>query len=357
MLNRLMKMFTALSLFLVVFTSILFLGEPKLHAKSIAASKISNSSGYSVLSLMKDNSEIISVDSGETMQGQLRIELPEDISREDVEINSDYMKRTISIVIDGIDQSYFYEYPLVGTAEHISDIFYDCVGGKGIIDISLDSVYEPSTVVDGKYLYLSFLDPHEVYDYVVVVDAGHGGKDNGASHDGVCEKDLNLAIVNKIKELFDANNSGMNIGVYYTRLDDTKISLDNRVGLANDLNADLFLSVHINSTASGRTSQINGTEVMYLVADDSGASKQFASICLDNLLTSLGSNSKGLVAGDTIKIIRTSEVPVALAEIGFITNPTELDKMNSEDYQQQAAEGLYNAILQALQDSTVMAAP
>ena len=130
-------MFTALSLFLVVFTSILFLGEPKLHAKSIAASKISNSSGYSVLSLMKDNSEIISVDSGETMQGQLRIELPEDISREDVEINSDYMKRTISIVIDGIDQSYFYEYPLVGTAEHISDIFYDCVGGKGILYTSL----------------------------------------------------------------------------------------------------------------------------------------------------------------------------------------------------------------------------
>lgn len=354
MLNRLMKILTSFSLLLAVVTSVVFLGEPRLHAKSVAADELSGTSGYSVMSLLKDNSQVVSANESAEMLGQLRIELPDGVSSDDVEVNNNYMGRTISIAIDGIDQSYFYEYPLVGTAEHISDIFYDCIGGKGMIDISLDSVYEPKTVVNGKYLYLSFVDPHEIYDYVVVVDAGHGGKDNGASHGDAVEKDINLAIVNKMKEIFDKDDSGMNIGVYYTRLDDTKISLDNRVGLANDLHADLFLSVHINSTSSGRTSQINGTEVMYLVADETGASKQFASICLDNLLTTLGSNSKGLVAGDTIKIIRTSEVPVALAEIGFMTNTEELQKMLSEEYQQQAAEALYNAILQSLQDPVVM---
>lgn len=354
MLNRLMKILSVTMVAIAMVLSGILLGYPDLHAQALEAAQMSKETGESVLSLMRDDSEIVSATVKDTMQGQLRIELPDTVDAEDVDIENDYMDRTMRISIQGIDQSYFYDYPMVGTAEHISDIYFDCIDGVGTIDIMLDSVYELSTVMDGKYLYLSFVDPHEVYDYIVVVDAGHGGKDVGAEKDGVLEKDLNLAIVSKIKERFDNDTSGLKIGVYYTRTEDVKIPLDERVGLANDLDADVFLSVHINSTSSGRTSQINGTEVMYLVADETGASKQFASICLDHLLTNLGSSSKGLVAGDTIKIIRTSEVPVALAEIGFMTNEKELALMQSDDYQQKAADALYDAIVQSLQDTTVV---
>jgi N-acetylmuramoyl-L-alanine amidase len=126
------------------------------------------------------------------------------------------------------------------------------------------------------------------------------------------------------------------------------MALAQRSGLANRLHADLFLSVHINSTASGRTSSINGTEVMYRVGDKSGASKAFADNCLDCLLEALDSNSKGVVAGDEIKIIRTAEVPVALAEIGFITNNEERKLMQSEEYQKKAAKALYEAVMKTL---------
>ena len=75
---------------------------------------------------------------------------------------------------------------------------------------------------------------------------------------------------------------------------------------------------------------------------------ELAGFCLDNLLAELGSESKGLVAGDEIYIIRTSKVPVALCEIGFITNPQEQALMITDDYQQKAAKGIYKGILQKL---------
>ena len=73
---------------------------------------------------------------------------------------------------------------------------------------------------------------------------------------------------------------------------------------------------------------------------------------LNEMLAELGSNSKGVVAGDEILIIRTSKVPVALAEIGFITNNEERELMQSSDYQDKAARALYHAVLRTLEEQS-----
>ncbi len=70
----------------------------------------------------------------------------------------------------------------------------------------------------------------------------------------------------------------------------------------------------------------SGTQVMY--DETSEASRQFAQICLEEVTGRIGSRDKGLVEGDSIYIIRTSEVPVALIEVGFMTNKDELEKLN-----------------------------
>ena len=79
-------------------------------------------------------------------------------------------------------------------------------------------------------------------------------------------------------------------------------------------------------------------------------SKAFAQICLDHVTEALESRDKGLVEGDEIYIIRTSEVPVALIEVGFMTNATELQNLSSPEYQRQTAQGIYNAIMRAFQE-------
>ncbi len=305
--------------------------------------------GRSVLDLMRRETEILMGSETEpALKKQLRLELPKDVEENEVEIRGLYVDQTVEIVIPRMDDSYFYDYPMIGSSDHITDVKYDLEDGQGVIDIQLDGVFEPDAEIEGRYLHLGFLDPREIYDRIVVVDAGHGGSAVGATKQGIEEKNIDLAIVQELKKLFDEDPQ--NIRVYYTRLDDSNPSLESRVGLANALHADLFLSVHNNSTASGRMSGINGTEVMYRVSDESGRSKQFAQFCLDSLLGTLGSQSKGIVAGDEIYIVRTSEAPVALAEIGFMTNQEELDKLNSQDYQKKAAQALYQAVLRMLEE-------
>ena len=218
-----------------------------------------------------------------------------------------------------------------------------------MIALSLDQVYELQSKYETGNLYLDFIDPHDIYDKVVVIDAGHGSRAPGAVKNGVSEKSIDLAIVLELKKLFDESDD--NIGVYYTRTSDTNPTFDQRVQLANKSHADLFISVHNNSSASGNFTKTSGTQVMYSESDKSElSSKRFAKICLDNVVEKFGSRSIGLLEGDSIYIIRTSEVPVALIEVGFMTNYEELDKLKDPEYQAKAAEGIYQAIMEAFEE-------
>jgi N-acetylmuramoyl-L-alanine amidase len=90
---------------------------------------------------------------------------------------------------------------------------------------------------------------------------------------------------------------------------------------------------------------------MYSESDDSSlSSKKLAQICLDNMTESLGSRARELLEGDDIYIIRNSKVPVALIEVGFMTNYEELEKLQTKKYQKAAAKGIYNAIMEAFQE-------
>ena len=280
---------------------------------------------------------------------QLCLKLPEGVGGEDVSVTNNYVTQTVTIEIPGTNSSYFENYPLTGSSNHIDNLSYLQLAGEGVIEITMNQVYELEMEYDDSYYYFDFLTPQELYDKVVVIDAGHGGRASGATKQGVMEKDINLQILLQLKEIFD--NSEEKIGVYYTRTDDSNPTLDQRVQLANKSNADLFISIHNNSTASGRMSSTSGTQVMYSESDTKElGSKKFAQICLEELTTGLGSRDKGLVKGDDIYIIRTSEVPVALIEVGFMTNKEELELLKSEEYQEKAAEAVYQSVLRAFEE-------
>lgn len=283
---------------------------------------------------------------GQAAFHQISMELPPEVTWDNIQIEESYIDKTISLTIKGLGKDYYSSYDISGKADNIVEMSYYSKDMVGTIDIVLSRVLELETSLKDGYLYLDFVDPHDIYDYVVVVDAGHGGSMPGADKQGVLEKDVDLDIVLKLKELFDNNDK--NIGVYYTRTTDTNPELAQRVGLANDSQADLFISIHNNSTASGRMSSINGTEVMYQGADKTGRSKEISELCLSHLLTDLGTQSKGTVVGDDIYIIRESQVPVALVEVGFMTNKEELKNLCDEDFQQRAAQAIYDAALEFL---------
>ena len=277
---------------------------------------------------------------------QLRLELPPGMSEDDVTIRNEPVKQLVTIKIPDVEKDYFSSHPLLGRSDSINDLYME----NGVIEITLDAVYEVKSKVSDGYLYVDFLTPQQVYDKVIVIDAGHGGGAPGAIKQGIMEKDINLAIVLQLKELLD--ECERNIGVYYTRTEDVNPSFEQRAQLGGKAKANFCISVHSNSTTDGQMSEYNGTEVMYdeMEEEKEFSGKRLAQICLEEVTGLAGSKNNGLSYGNGIYIIRNSEVPMALVEVGFMTNQAELNKLNSEEYQKLVAQGIYNGILRALDE-------
>lgn len=332
---------------LAVLVCALFPWLPKLHTwQTERQEQLLAEQEYAQSQTQMNDLEIRESDGMSGHEGRLRIRLPEGVTGDLVAVSNDYVTQTVQVEIPQTDRNYFDSYPISGSSTHIATLSYATTGVGGVIEIGMDRVYEIETEYDAEYFYFDFLTPQEVYDKVVVIDAGHGGRAPGATRQGVKEKDIDLAIVLKLREIFEEN--GANIGVYYTRTDDSNPTFDQRVQLANKSDADLFISVHNNSTRSGRLSSVKGTQVMY--SETSEESRKFAEICLDEVVREIGSRDKGLVEGDSIYIIRTSEVPVALIEVGFMTNKEEFALLQSEEYQRATAQGIYNAVMRAFEE-------
>lgn len=214
------------------------------------------------------------------------------------------------------------------------------------IIIQLNKVYAQQIYYDRDELYIALKPPYSVYDKIVVIDAGHGGKDSGAVgiNDYYLEKNLNLMVVEKMKRLLDREN----IKVYYTRLDDQTTYLLPRVSFVNEVEADLFLSIHFNASEYESAS---GSEVLYNDKDcNEYLSYKFANNCLDEIYKVTKNLNRGLVKGSEMMIVGNSTVPVALVEIGFITNKEELSLITKNTTHDAISVGLVNAIKKTLQE-------
>lgn len=214
--------------------------------------------------------------------------------------------------------------------------------------LELDRVYAYIMYEDSDYYYIDLRNPSEVYDKIVVIDAGHGGKDAGAisRSDKYYEKDINVGIVQQLKSMLEQED----IKVYYTRTADDKVFLRPRVTLANAVDCDYFISIHCNAN---EVSSPNGTEVLYYDTDFKGVkSKDLASLFSEELAKSITLKSKGIVQRhmEDIFIMDKSLVPTILIEVGYITNKGDLDYLTRTENQRKVAQGIYQGILRAYEE-------
>lgn len=287
--------------------------------------------------------------SGEQKE-QLYIELPEGIEGKEISIENDYIHQIIYVRFAKGVEDYSKEYSVRGSTSHIASLTYYKDGKTGVLEIALDKVCEYTYSFKDGYLCMKLLEPHEIYDKVIVIDAGHGGNDSGAVKKDIEEKALNLEIVLQLKAIFDeADNDS--IKVYYTRLDDSSLSLVERAALANKADADIFISVHNNASGSGNFNNENGTMVLYSPSDKNEFnSKKLANLCLKQVTASAGSKDLGLRAADDIYVVRVCDAPAALIEAGYMTNYAELRNLQDEAYQKKIAQGIYDAIMEAFEE-------
>lgn len=190
-------------------------------------------------------------------------------------------------------------------------------------------------------------NPQDVYDKVLLLDAGHGGNDPGASANGIVEKTMNLVIAKKVEDYVKDHS---NIKVYMTRGDDeTRPANADRAKTANQI-ADLMVSIHMNSgPVIG-----NGTETLYAVHSNDASAKmtslQAAQIMQSYLPQALNMTNRGAKLDQAILILNSTKIPAILVEVCFLTNPGDAYKITVEDNQNLAAEAIGKAIIEMMKE-------
>ncbi len=178
---------------------------------------------------------------------------------------------------------------------------------------------------------------------IVVLDAGHGGKDPGTlgfDEDGETilanEKDMNLTITLMVYEIL--NTQG--VKAVLTRKDDSYIGLLERASMANEKNAELFVSIHNNSIPNP---DYKGSMVLYSL--DSPGGKKLASNILKEMTKSANTENKGLRDGTNMAVIKNTVMPAVIVECGCLTNKEELENLMDIDFLYSLAEGIAEGIL------------
>lgn len=176
----------------------------------------------------------------------------------------------------------------------------------------------------------------------IMLDAGHGHNTPGKrSPDGMKEFEFNLAVANHAKALLDGYE---NTTVYFAHDPSGKIDvpLSTRTDRANQLNVDAFVSIHANAFGNGGWNAATGIETFVYKTKPQKA-YELAIKIQNNLLRASGLPNRGVKTAD-FHVLRETHMDSVLAECGFMTNKTDLNKLKSESYRKAAAQAIVDAL-------------
>lgn len=189
------------------------------------------------------------------------------------------------------------------------------------------------------------LPVRDVSNPLIVIDAGHGGKDNGCSRGNIDEKDINLSIAMKIKEQLNI----LGYEVLMTREGDETITLEERVRLANESNASLYISIHQNACEE-KESDVSGIETWFAGTDEAAGegvqevvyedSKRLAQLVQMGAVSGSGATDRGLQQSKELYVLRETMMPSCLLETSFLSNKAEREAIGDEAYQEKIAAGI-----------------
>lgn len=181
---------------------------------------------------------------------------------------------------------------------------------------------------------------------VIYIDPGHGGIDPGATYKDIYEKDINLSIALKLKKELE-NNGAI---VYLTRYDDIDLSistnnhkksdLNNRVRAINNSNADLFISIHLNSYGTSW----HGVQIFY---DDNNSTNEILASIMDKNIKNLNGN-RTYKKKNNLYLLKNIKIPGILVEVGFLSNENERYLLTNSKYQEKVSKSLCNGIKEYL---------
>lgn len=173
----------------------------------------------------------------------------------------------------------------------------------------------------------------------VMIDPGHGGDDPGTTSGTVDEKDITLEVALLVKDYLE--ECGAN--VIMTRKDDTFMNKYDRAAFANEKEADIFLSIHCNYLEDNP--EVSGVETYYMENAEDGMA--LATAVHEQVLSVTGADDMYVRTNDFV-VIRETNMPAALIEIGYLSNTQDVKRLCGKEYQQRMAYGIAAGIVEYL---------
>ena len=177
--------------------------------------------------------------------------------------------------------------------------------------------------------------------YVIALDPGHGGTDIGVNSDTSYEKDIDLAVCEKLQIMLESQG----YEVVMLRSDDSYLSKDERVVEANKSGADILVSVHCNYSDTDDT--LSGVKTTYTKGDK--AAKTLAANIVNNVAAQTAAENLGAETGE-YTILEETDMTAVLVEVGYLSNSAEAANLDDDTYINSVAKGIAYGIIASLAD-------
>lgn len=331
-------------------------GETEIYSTEVLETDVSNVEKIDVQLLTDDRSiqrpgkrciEIKKIATGQAIQARLE---------------NDYMHSTLTLTLDGEGaeqydrknvERWYGKKHYTGKYQAGHDTVKDMKvhgGEQQRIVMDMNCIYEASLFESDEAWFIVLDKPWETYEHVLVVDAGHGGDDEGTGSVGwkYREKEYALLVTKALKEILDNTSS---IKTYYTRLSDVDVSKRDRLHLANAVHADLFISVHCNASEQTETTA-NGIETLYSTmeqtSNDTLTSKELAKNILGQVCQQTGRQKRKVIKRNDLYLLHHAKMPITIVEVGYMTNTSDMKYLLEEDKRTKIARGIYLGIVKSL---------
>lgn len=267
----------------------------------------------------------------------LEIPLPQELRADDIVIENRYIENCIHVVLTGKYSDFYRTRVLLGNGNIVKGGFLSEENGKTRLQLEMQGLYEHQYIFENGLLQLSFAKPSELYQKIAVLDAVHGGTEMGNVGGGITEKSLALEIVELVREKLKDTD----IRLYCTRTDDAAVAEEERVRFANELDADILISIGAGADESNE--KVFGIQTFY---NSNYFIPYFGNIRLADVLerntvTAVGGKANGLFeAGEEEVLLRGVHMPAAKIEVGYLTNAEEAARLSIPEYKERLAEGV-----------------
>lgn len=312
---------------------------------------LSSPQGEEKVSVTPTQENEIAINRSEKNTNYFCIPMPESVKAEEVVLENHYMDKELWVGIGSAQAQTYEEFyktnSVYGNCNNVTNGLFETEKERICLRFALTGVYEYRSIFEDHTLYVEFLPSKEVYEKVIVIDPAYGGDDRGVTVDRVMSKDITLDIAKALKTMFDKSD----IKVYYTRMDDSNPSAADRVDLSMETRADMLIRIEV---SGDENSKLYGTSAVY---NSQYFIPGFGNVELADLLerevvTSISGKAGGLIeAAPSDEVLGRSTVPAAAIQVGYLTNSQEAILLQREDYIKRIAEGIYNAVVKAYEQS------